>query len=173
MSTDPVEAAKNNTQLVPRGTDRVRRRTQQAEAKVKEREEVANLTSPSGPEKDAAIAANKAKRKETFGTTNRDRRIVEQTLHKRQAEAEAARVSSAVPTILATLQPGQQVDHVTARRFMKERNTESRDENRQAAQAAAVAVRDVLNGRPTSATRTRKAAKHAAAQAAANAKKTT
>lgn len=162
--TDPAEASKDATNLVTRGTDRVRRRGQQAEAKKREVLEAADLVSPSNPEKTAAIAANKVKQVD-LGTTAKEVRERQQAVHEAQAIVEVARLGDrTVETPLAAFTPGQQVDHVTARRLMKKLNSHSRDENREAAQAAGKAVRSVLDGkRPAGASRARRAAKHLAA----------
>lgn len=162
--TDPAEARKDATNLVTRGTDRVRRRAQQAQAKKTEVLEAADLVSPSGPEKAAAIKANKVKQVEA-GTTSKEIRERRQEQHKAAAVAEIARLGDrTVDTPLAAFTPGQQVDHVTARRLMKQLNGDSRDENREAALEAGRAVRSVLDGkRPAGASRARRAARHLAA----------
>lgn len=163
---DPNEASKAASNLMTRGTDRVRRRGQQAEAKKLEVLEAADLASPSGPEKVAAIAANKAKQAEA-GTTSKEIRERRQEQHKAAAVAEIAGLADRkVDAPLAAFKPGQQVDHITARRLMKKLNGESRDENREIAQEAGRVVRDVLDGRrPAGASRARRAAKHLAAAA--------
>lgn len=162
--TDPAEATKDATNFVPRGTDRVRRRAQQAQAKKTEVLEAAYLVSPSGPAKTAAIAAGKVKQAEV-GTTAKEVRERQQAVHEAQAIVEVARLGDrTVETPLAAFTPGQQVDHVTARRLMKKLNGSSRDENREAALEAGRAVRGVLDGkRPQGASRARRAAKHLAA----------
>lgn len=162
--TNPAEARKDASNLITRGTDRVRRRAQQAQAKHIEVLEAADLVSPSGPEKTAAIAAAKVKQVD-LGVTSKEVREKQQAVHAAQAVAEIARLGErTVQTPLAGFIPGQQVDHVTARRLMKQLNNNSRDENREAAQAAGRAVRDTLNAvRPQGAGRARRAAKHLAA----------
>lgn len=164
--TDPAEATKDATNLVPRGTDRVRRRAQQAQAKKTEVLEAADLVSPSGPAKTAAIAAGKVKQAEV-GTTAKEVRERKQAAHKEQSVVEVARLGErTVDTPLAAFTPGQQVDHATARRLMKKLNSNSRNENREAALEAGRAVRSVLDGkRPLGASRARRAAKHLAAAA--------
>lgn len=162
--TDPAEASKDATNLVTRGTDRVRRRAQQAQAKTIEVLEAADLVSPSGPEKTAAIAANQVKQVEV-GTTSKEIRERLQAAHKAAEIIEVAQLGErTVETPLTAFVPGQQVDHVTARRLMKQMNSQSRDENREAALEAGRAVRGVLDGkRPQGASRARRAAKHLAA----------
>lgn len=164
--TDPKKTATSHG--LPRGADRVRRRAKQEQAKTLEVLEASNLTSPSTPEKAAAIEANKAKQAQA-GTTAKEVRERKQEAHKAAAVAEVARLGErTVDTPLAAFTPGQQVDHVTARRLMKRMNADARDENREAALEAARAVRGVLDGkRPLGASRARRAARHAAAAAAA------
>lgn len=165
--TDPAEAQKTASNLMTRGTDRVRRRAQQAQAKTVEVNEAAGLVSPSGPAKVAAIAANKVTQTK-LGVTSKEIRERRQALHKVQEVAEVAQLGDRTHvTPLAAFTEGQQVDHITARRLMKQLNSNSRDENREAAQEAGKAVRNVLDGkRPAGASRARRAAKHAAHQAA-------
>ena len=167
--TDPAEAVKAAGNLMTRGTDRVLRRTQQAQAKTEEVAEAASLTSPSGPAKVAAIAASKEQKREE-GTTSREIRQKRQVAHAAAEVAEVARLGEqTVSTPLASFKPGEQVDHVTARRLMKQMNAAQRDENRDAAQAAGKAVRNILDGkRPQGASRSRRMAQHAAQQAAIN-----
>jgi len=162
--TDPIEAKRAASNLMTRGTDRVRRRAQQAQAKKTEVLEAADLVSPSGPEKTAAIEANKVKQVEV-GATSKEIRERRQAVHEARAVAEIAALGErTVATPLAAYSPGQQVDHVTARRLMKQMNSQTRDENRQAAQEAGKAVRSVLDGkRPQGASRARRAAQHLAA----------
>ena len=162
--TDPAEARKAANNLMTRGTDRVRRRGQQAQAKTIEVLEAADLVSPSGPEKTAAIAANQVKQV-AVGTTSKEIRERLQAAHKAAEIIEVVQLGErTVETPLTAFEPGQQVDHVTARRLMKQMNGQSRDENREAAQAAGKAVRGVLDGvRPQGASRARRAAKHLAA----------
>ncbi len=164
--TDPAEAQKTASNLMTRGTDRVRRRAQQAAAKQGEIAEAAALVSPSGPEKDAAIKAAKVKQVEK-GTTSKEVRERKQAANKEAEVVEVALLGSLThESPLAAFKEGQQVDHVTARRLMKQMNSQSRDENRTAALEAGRAVRNVLDGRrPAGASRARRAAKHAAAAA--------
>lgn len=166
--TDPAEAQKTASNLMTRGTDRVRRRAQQAAAKTQEVAEAAALASPSTPEKAAAIKANKIKQTK-LGTTSKEIRENRQAVHAQQAVAEAVGLAErTVETPLAAFTPGQQVDHVTARRLMKKLNGNSRDENRAIATEIGRTARDMLDGRrPAGASRARRAAKHAAAAAKA------
>lgn len=168
-----TDLEKSTTHLIPRGTDRVRRRAQQAEAKVLSEKEVAELISPSGPEKDAAIGAAQKREKDKFGTdpNARTRRRVLQAEHKAQADAEAATVVSREPDppTLAGFRPGQQVDHITARQIMRRHDRAARNVNMQVAQTVAKATLGVLNGRQDIPVRAkhRRAAKHEAAIVAA------
>lgn len=169
-----TDLEKSTTHLIPRGTDRVRRRAQQAEAKVLSEKEVAELISPSGPEKDAAIEAAQAREKAKFNDavpTARVRRKVLQAEHKAQADAEAATVIQRTPDpeLLAGFRPGQQVDHITARQIMRRHDRAARNVNMQVAQTVAKATLGVLNGRQDIPVRAkhRRAAKHEAAIAAA------
>lgn len=164
--TDPKEAQTAASNVLPRGTDMVRRRSQQAAAKTQEVTEAAALTSPSGPAKTAAIAANTAK-KAREGTTGREVRQKKQQAHKEASIAEIAQLGQrTVDTPLAAFTPGQQVDHVTARCLMKRMSAQSRDENRAIAQEAGRVVRGMLDGkRPTGASRARRMAQHNAKQA--------
>src|SRR5690606_18283693 len=100
-----------------------------------------------------------------LGTTSKQIRETRQAVHKAQAVAEVAQLGEqTVVTPLAAFEPGQQVDHITARRLMKQMNNDTRDENRVAALEAGRAVRGVLDGkRPQGASRARRAAKHLAA----------
>ena len=150
-----------------RGADRVRRRAAQAQAKVTAQAEVAALTSPNTPEKEAAIEANKKADVARFGTTARTRRQRKQAEHKAQGEAELLKIAAAPPTPLAKLTPGQQVDNLTARRMAKLQSEGERDYNREAAKAAGLAVLETLKGRPSRDrhTRQRRIAQHNARQA--------
>ena len=123
--------AENAPQTSTRGTDRVRRRRAQADAVVKADKEAASLASPGGPEKDAAIAANKAAENRT------------------KADKEAATLPEApAETPLVRLKPGQQADLVTANHLARIHDEEARDYERAAANAAGLAVHETLRGRP-------------------------
>jgi hypothetical protein len=158
------------TQLLPRGTDRVRRRGQQAEAVRKAEEEIANLTSPGGDAKTQQIADKRAADLAENGPTKRSRKLVAQARHLAQADAESAEVSAHVPSPIAVLRPGQQVDHITARRFMKANNKSVRDHAMETAKAVAQTTLNIMRGKPAELTtakpsRFRKVAQHAARQA--------
>jgi hypothetical protein len=168
-----VDITESPTNLIPRGTDRVRRRAKQAEAVVISEKEIAELVSPSGPEKVAAIEAAQTRDKLRFTDNPKGKiRKVLQAEHRVLADAEAAAVAAAPPTPLAVFRPGQQVDHRTARAFMKANSRRERDVALEAAKGAAKAagnaVLDTLKGqRPATVTRHRKRAQHAAKVAAA------
>lgn len=154
--------------LIPRGTDRVRRLAQQEQAKVLSEQEIAKLTSPSTPEKAAAIAAAQPKP----APAPQSIRKAAQARHAAEADAEAAIVASSPMSTgpLAGFRPGQQVDHITARNFQKRFGRPAREQAMTAAKAAGKAVLNVLQGREQPVgkpSRFRKRAKHAAAQAAA------
>lgn len=156
--------------LIPRGTDRVRRRAQQEQAKVLSEQELANLTSPSTPEKAAAIEAAKPVAPPLPPQTIRK---AAQAANAAQADLEASTITHLPENTgpLAGFRPGQQVDHITARNFMKRHGKVSKDRAMVAAKAAGSAVLSTLRGKdqPTVAkpTRFRKRAQHAAATAKA------
>lgn len=155
------------TQLMPRGTDRVRRRQQQAAAIERAREEIATLVSPSTPEKAEKIAQLRAADRAEYGDTKRSRTVTLQGRHRTAADEETAVVSANVPRELTTLRPGEQVDHITARRFMKNRNKQVRDHAMDTAKAVAQSALEVLRGRPAPAAKTsrhRKVAQQAVKQ---------
>lgn len=136
----------NAPQMSPRGTDRVRRRAAQAENAEKAKAEIANLASPEGPEKKAAIAANKTKVAK-FGASPGGVRKAKQAAHREQADAEPAKLRPPAPT-LPPLTPGQQVDLRTANRVAQLNDISERDYETEAARAAGLAVRDTLRGKP-------------------------
>jgi len=161
---------KKAPQFATRGTDRVRRREQQAAAKTVGEKELAALVVPSAAEKLAHAEQVKQQRAAQIAAapTKRAQKKAAQAAVKVRAEQEAATVSSAVPTVLATLRPGEQVDYRTARLYMKEKQRLRRDEALEAGKAAGRAVRDLLRGRAVGAnqqSRFRRLAQHAAAQA--------
>ena len=144
--------AENAPQTSTRGTDRVRRRRAQADAVVKADKEAASLASPGGPEKDAAIAANKAAEKEKvarFASEGTTRRKAAQAANRTKADKEAATLPEApAETPLVRLKPGQQADLVTANHLARIHDEEARDYERAAANAAGLAVHETLRGRP-------------------------
>jgi hypothetical protein len=149
MSNEPV-TSKGAPQTSPRGVDRVRRRTAQAQHAEQAQQEAANLVSPSTPEKEAAIASAKNVDLARFGPSKRTRTKALQQEHKERAEVEATALAGVLADRpLAALVPGQQVDNLTARRMARLNDRQERDTNREAAKAAGQAVFDTLKGRPT------------------------
>lgn len=139
--------APNDTPAVaPRGTDRVRRRADQAAHAKQAVDEAAKLTPPRGEEKTRQIAENKAKELARFGESGTTRRKTLQAEHREQALAQDARPTQS-PLQLAKLVPGQQVDHRTARLLAKAADKEARDEISDAARAAGRAVHTTLSGK--------------------------
>lgn len=171
--TDELTPAQRAHQFLPKGTDRVRRRAQQAQAKVQDVAEAAGLVSPSTPEKDAVIAeraaklaAEKAANALPGQSVKRARRVAAQEQHAKQAEQEAAQVTQRAASALDNFKPGEQIDHLSLRRYMRQNARSTRADNRGAAQAAAHAVFDTLNGRaPVKGSKFRKIARAAAAAA--------
>lgn len=167
----PVARFGDQTQVAPRGTDRVRRREAQAQHAEQAVQEAATLIPPRGEEKVRKIAENKAAE---------DKRNAGQSPTKaRQAanRAEALEQDRAFAGVevlqRAALVPGQQVDARTARLVAKASDREERDFIRDAAKAAGFAVHETLKGRPSQNTRTvhAKIAQHNARNAAARAAK--
>lgn len=159
--------------LIPRGTDRVRRRAQQEQAKVLGEQELVKLTAPKSPERDAARAEAREKAVVRQERPPQTIRKAAQAANAAKAEAESAAVASVPENTgpLAGFRPGQQVDHITARNFMKRHGRVSKDRAMTAAKAAGSAVLNTLRGKDqpisTKPTRFRKRAQHAAATAAA------
>lgn len=131
--------------VAPRGTDRVRRRAAQAAHAEQAQEEAATLVPPRGEEKAKQIAANKAKVVARFGEQSPAK--VKQAENKAQAQVED-RLYAGAPVLQASrLEPGQQVDNLTARRMAKAADRSDRDEITAAAKAAGSAVFQTLKGR--------------------------
>lgn len=134
--------------VMPRGTDRVRRRAAQAEHAERATVEAATLQPPRGEEKAAAIAANKAKETARFGGENRAK--VRQA-ENREAALEQDRQFAGAPTLQQfNLVPGQQVDHRTARLIAKAADRGARDQITEAAKAAGKAVFQTLSDKAAS-----------------------
>jgi hypothetical protein len=89
-TTTTVERA---PELTPRGTERVRRRAQQAEHRAQADVEAAALTSPSTPAKEAAIEANKQLTLARFGPTKKTRRETLQRENRDRVETEAEQIA--------------------------------------------------------------------------------
>ena len=146
VNQNPV-TSKGAPQMSPRGTERVRRRADQEAHAVQAVKEGAALTSPEGPAKQAQIKRNAEAQVARFGTTKQERTRTLQKQHAAQAETQLARLPTP-PSGRPELPPaGQQVDLQTARRMAMAHDVEERDVTTEAAKAAGVAVREVLQGR--------------------------
>lgn len=171
--SEPV-TSKGAPQTSPRGTDRVRRRAAQDQHALQAKAEGAALASPSGPEKDAKIAALKTADVARFGVTKATRRIAAQTEHAKQAEREIANIQveplAQAPAL--DYKPGEQVDLQTANRHARAHDRDERSEINDASIAAAKAVRDTLSGKlsPEQINRHRSIAAHNARNQAGAAK---
>ena len=157
--------------VAPRGTDRVRRRAAQAAHAEQAKVEAATLQPLKGDEKTAAIAANKAKELARFGGESQT--TGKQAENKVQALKEDALYAGAPVLKASRLEPGQQVDNLTARRMAKAADRAERDVHILAAKAAGSAVFRTLEGRAAATGRPsvhRKIAQQAAKVAAQAAK---
>lgn len=140
-----VDTPNNVSPVAPRGTDRVRRRAAQAAHAEQAQVEAATLVPPRGQAKLDAIAANKAQVVARFGEQSPAK--VKQAENKAQAQKED-RLYAGAPVLQASrLEPGQQVDNLTARRMAKAADRADRDEITAAAKAAGSAVFQTLKGR--------------------------
>lgn len=166
-----VDTPNTPSPVAPRGTDREVRRSAQQQHAAQAVQEAATLIPPRGEEKAAQIAANKRKEVARFGTQNRAK--VKQAENREAAAEQDRKLAGVIALQQAKLVPGQQVDARTARLVAKAQDREERDTITTAAQAAGIAVRDVLRGnRPLRNKRSvnRRIAAHNARQAAADAK---
>lgn len=162
-----VETPNTQSQVAPRGTDRVRRRAAQAAHAEQATKEAATLQPLRGDEKKAAIEANKAKEIARFGTQPQAK--VKQAENRAQAKKEDRLYAGAPVLQAAKLEPGTQVDNLTARRMAKAADRADRDEITAAAKAAGSAVFQTLKGRQSHVNRRsvyRKVAQQAAKVAA-------
>jgi hypothetical protein len=159
----------NVSPVAPRGTERVRRRADQAAHAEQAVVEAATLQPLRGEEKVAAIAANKAADVARFGG-GENRAKVRQAENRVAAAAQDAEFAGVTAFQKANLVPGQQVDHRTARLIAKAADREARDRNTEAAKAAGKAVFQTLNDRVVGGRQSihRKIAKQAAKVAATN-----
>lgn len=133
----------NTSPVMPRGTDRVRRRADQAAHAAQAVKEAATLQPPRGEEKARRIAANKQADNARFGGENRAK--VRQAENRVAAAAQDAQFSGVTAFQRANLVPGQQVDHRTARLLAKAADREARDQITDAAKAAGKAVYQTLS----------------------------
>lgn len=161
-----------DSNLIPRGTDRIRRRAAQAQAKTLSEAELAGLVSPKTPEKDAALAEARERAVVRQERPPQTIRQAAQAVNAAQAEHEAATIVGIEQSTgpLKGYRQGQQVDHITARQFMKRHGKVAKDQAMASAKAAGAAVLRTLRSGDDQAlaakpTRFRKRAAHAAATA--------
>lgn len=128
------------------GADRTRRRAAQAANAEKAKVEGSQLSSPEGPEKQAAIAEKRAAAiAEIGGLSKGEIAKQRQAVNRKKADAELAALPQPAQE-RPQLVPGEQVDLNTARRMAMLHDREERDEITAAATAAGRAVRDTLLG---------------------------
>lgn len=139
----------NVSPAAPRGTERVRRRAEQAAHAEQAVVEAATLIPPRGEEKAAAIAANKAAEIARF-SSGENRAKVRQAENRAAAVAQDAELAKATVFQKANLIPGQQVDHRTARLLAKAADREARDQITDASKAAMKAVYQTLSDKAAS-----------------------
>lgn len=161
-----MAAAEPTSPVAPRGTERTRRRAQQAAA-VDQALVEAQVVPPQGDAQKVQIAENKARDIARFGGDgNTTRRKVLQAEHAKQALVQEAQLPYSAGSRPA-LVPGQQANLQTANRMAMAHDREERDVIYDAAKAAGVAVRDTLRDMPEVEQRYRKRdARNTAAEAA-------
>ncbi len=138
--------AEQAPQTSPRGTDRRRRRADQAKHAEQANAEIQTLTSPQSEEKAAAVA-RVAERDKQVTTTPGGVRKVRQAVNRAKAEAEPVSLPSP-QTKVPRLVPGQQVDLRTANLKAQADDVSERDFAQRAAEEAGIAVRSTLRGTP-------------------------
>lgn len=162
-------ATNSTTRRAAADKERTRRRAKQADNAAKAEAEIKTLTSPSTPEKEEAIARAKAEQERKAEARTSVRKEA-QAEHAAQAAAELYAVSATPEAAAPRLVPGEQLDHVSVRQFMRQQNRGLHQGNRTAATAAGRAVLGVLDGRAQGQTRFRKQARQEAAIAASKQK---